>query len=446
MRFHLDRDQVNRAQAVLSERFAAAAENPERLFLEAKVLSGNGDDEGAVAQYDAALKAADGAMAEAWLNRGVALRRLGRIEDALASYRSALEQRPGYPEAWYNIGVGRSEQGDHAQAAAAYERCLQLDPGRSRAWYNLGMQRVRMGDEAGALPAFEAAIAAQPQYASAWYNLAVFQRKLGHPSAGASLDSVVTRFPENEKGWFNRGVYRADLGDLDEAIRSYQKAIEVEPGYVAAWNNLAGCLHDAGDEEGALAAFREAVQLAPEVPGYRFNLGLQCERMRAWDEAIVHYRRAHQLDADFSRPIERIVELDGQGRAGDWGLWARDCQLTQDSLVVLGPDSVYELGRSLHRLGFTSEARVRYADAVVLGKEGVWPAYWSSKAAEESGLTTEAISGYQLVLSQREDFKFALYRLALLLADQDVEEARSYWDRLVLYHPEFAEEKSAEKP
>lgn len=446
MRFHLDRDQVDRAKAVLSERFAAAEKSPERLFLEAKVLSGNGDDAGAVARYDAALQASDGAMAQAWLNRGVALRRLGRIEEAIASYRSALEQRPGYPEAWYNIGVGRSEQGEHARAAEAYERCLQLDPRRSRAWYNLGMQRVRMGNESDALPAFEAAIAVQPQYASAWYNLAVFQRKLGHPSAGASLDSVITRFPENEKGWFIRGAYRADLGDLDEAIRSYQKAIEVEPGYVAAWNSLAGCLHDAGDEEGALSAFQEAVQLAPDVPGYRFNLGLQYERMKSWDEAIVQYRRAHQLDAHFFRPLERIVKLDGQGRAGDWGLWARDRQLTQDSLVVFGPDSIYELGRSLHRLGFTSEARTRYDDAVALGKQGVWPRYWSSKAAEESGLKAEAIAGYRLVLNEREDFKFALYRLALLLADEDVEEARVYWDRLVAVHPDFAEEKSTEKP
>jgi len=446
MRLYLDRDEVDRAQAILNDRFAAAAQSPERLFLEAKVLSGEGDDTGAVLQYDAAIAASGGGMAEAWLNRGAALRRLGRTDEAIASYRRALEVRPGYPGAWYNIGVGLGDAGDHAGAAVAYERCLDLDPGRSRAWYNLAMQRVRLGDEAGALPAFSSAIAVNPTYESAWYNLAVFQRRLGHPDAGASLDSLVNRFPQNEKGWYNRGVFLADAGDAPGAIASYQRAIEVSPTYAAAWNNLAGVLHDEGDREGALTAFREAVQLAPEGAGYRFNLGLQLERMGSWDEAVVQYRRTHQLDPAFFRPIERIIELDAAGHAGGWGLWARDRTYDLDSLASFGADSVYGLGRALHKLGHWAEARQRYADAVALGKEGVWPLYWSAKAAEESGLTSDAVVEYRNVLALRSDFKFALYRLALLLADGAPEESSALWTELEALHPEFAAEKEEEKP
>lgn len=446
MRLYLDRDQVDRAQALLKERFAAAASSPERLFLEAKMFAGKGDDVGAVERYEAAIEASDGGMAESWLNRGAALRRLGQVAEAIDSYRQALSVRPGYPEAWFNIGVALGESEDHVGAAAAYEECLKWDPDRARAWYNLGLQRDRMGDPAGALAALESAVACDPDYEAAWYNLTRFMRIADDPRTGAALDSLVTRFPENKRGWYNRSVFLADGGDDEGALEGYRRAIEIDPSYADAWNNMAGRLHDVGDGEGALAAYREAVQIESDNARFRFNLALQLERLGKWDEAVVHYRRSNQLDPTYTRPLERIVALGGSGVDGGWAIWAEDQMLSPDSLVRIGADSVYGWARELHRGGHFASARQRYADALALGKSGVWPEYWSAKAAEEQGMVAEAQAGYRTILAVRPDFKFALYRLAIVLTSNDRVAASAAWAELERYHPEFAAEKIEEKP
>ena len=39
-------------------------------------------------------------------NRGAALERLGRFDEAIAAYDAALAAKPDYAEAWHNRGVG----------------------------------------------------------------------------------------------------------------------------------------------------------------------------------------------------------------------------------------------------------------------------------------------------------------------------------------------------
>lgn len=446
MRLYLDRDEVEAAQAVLDERFAAELRSPERWFLRARLEADAGDDHSAVALYDSALAASDGRMADAWLNRGAALRRLGRFDEALGSYRMALREREAYPEAWFNIGVGLSEAGDREGAVEAYQRSLDIDPDQPRAWFNLGVQWRRMETYDEALAAWERAVALDPGYVLAWYNLAVNRIRLGRPDAESTLDQLVERFPDFTKGWSERAEWFQSEGRLAESAAAYRELLARDPDDVRAWGRLGGILHDLEDEEGALQAFREVVERMPDQYQGRFNLGLQLERMGRESEAVIQYRRAHQLDGEFPRPLERIEAIGRSTDRKELVYWSLDRRLSDSEVQSWGADSVYEYARALHRLDLQQEARVRYGQSLGWGKEGVWPRYWSAKAAEELGLWEEAAAGYAEVLSLRSDFKFALYRLALLEARTDVEAGRRRWASLEAAHPEFAAEKSGEKP
>ena len=446
MRLYLDRDEVAAAQSVLEDRFAAEARSPERWFLRAKLAAEAGEDEGAVALYDSALVASGERMAEAWLNRGAALRRLGRFEDALASYRTALREREKYPEAWFNIGVGLSESGDRQGAIEAYRHSLEIEPNQPKAWFNLGVQWRRMEQFDQALQAWERAVALDPGYALAWYNLALNQVRLGMETAGSALDMLAESFPDFTKGWVLRAEWLETQGRLEEAAAAHREVLERNPEEVRTWRRLGGILHDLDDEEGALQAFREVVERVPDQSRGRFNLGLQLERMGRQSEAVLQYQRAHQLDADFDRPLERVQDIGQRTGKTDWVLWAMDRLLPVDTVESWGADSIYGYARALHREDLQQEARLRYQQAMTLGKEGAWPKYWSAKAADELGLWEEATAGYLEVLQGRSDFKFALYRLALLEARTDVEAGRRRWAELASMYPEFAAEKSAEKP
>jgi tetratricopeptide (TPR) repeat protein len=63
-----------------------------------------------------------------WYERGEALRRRGRYEDALSNFDRALELQPGYARAWHARGQTLAELGCYFEAVASYLTALKLEP------------------------------------------------------------------------------------------------------------------------------------------------------------------------------------------------------------------------------------------------------------------------------------------------------------------------------
>ena len=53
----------------------------------------------------------------------------------------------------------------------------------------------------------------------------------------ASFDKAIEFKPDFHQAWFQRGVALGDLGRFDEAIASYDKAVEIKPDDYVAWYN-----------------------------------------------------------------------------------------------------------------------------------------------------------------------------------------------------------------
>ena len=97
--------------------------------------------------YEAALKAFDEARKNPALkdsatlefNRGNALYKLGRLEDAKKAYHQVVEseQGPLREKDYYNLGNAWAQLKDKKEAVSAYRRALTLDPNDEAARHNL---------------------------------------------------------------------------------------------------------------------------------------------------------------------------------------------------------------------------------------------------------------------------------------------------------------------
>ena len=65
---------------------------------------------------------------EAWYNRGYALRKLGRLEEAVASYDQALKIKPDKYEAWYNRGILLIKLGRWKEGFANINKGQEINP------------------------------------------------------------------------------------------------------------------------------------------------------------------------------------------------------------------------------------------------------------------------------------------------------------------------------
>lgn len=88
----------------------------------------------------------------------------------------------------------------------------------------------------------------------------------------------------------------AARGEPKLALYHSQKAVELEPDFTEALNNLGIAYHWAGDDAAAVEVLARATRLAPSFAKAYVNLGNAYRRMRQFREAEDAYRRALEIE------------------------------------------------------------------------------------------------------------------------------------------------------
>jgi tetratricopeptide (TPR) repeat protein len=88
-------------------------------------------------------------------NYGSDLVKQGKMDEAVAEFRRAIELDPGYAIAQLNLAHTYDRLGRVDEAIAAYKKGLDLDPGNATAWNNFGVLFTKKDLNAEAIRAFE---------------------------------------------------------------------------------------------------------------------------------------------------------------------------------------------------------------------------------------------------------------------------------------------------
>lgn len=83
--------------------------------------------------------------ADYWLQRGQALQRLGRFEEAIAAFSEGIRKRPKDAAGYNGIGLAYSEAGDLASGAAYLLRATKLAPMEAQYYLDLAKTRILQG-------------------------------------------------------------------------------------------------------------------------------------------------------------------------------------------------------------------------------------------------------------------------------------------------------------
>ena len=100
--------------------------------------------------------------AQAWVNLGAVLNRLGEFRKAVEALRRALQKDRKCAEAYYNMGIAQRGQNMNTMAISAYKEAIKLKPDLIEAHLNLGNIYVDMKNMGLALQCFQAAVRLDP--------------------------------------------------------------------------------------------------------------------------------------------------------------------------------------------------------------------------------------------------------------------------------------------
>jgi tetratricopeptide (TPR) repeat protein len=202
--------------------------------------------------FEQALRADDN-NALAHNNLGVALRKQGRIGDAIAHYDTALRLKPDYPAAHHNLGLALMRVGQIDEAVAHFRRALNVKPDFEIAHKSL-----------------QTALAARR---------AVTEKI-------AEIQAALERTPENHELHYQLGNLYDRTGDRAKAIDHYHTAVKIRPDFSQALNNLAIVYAVNGDFDNALSALQRMVSLQPHNPIVHYLIASVLARQNKVNESI----------------------------------------------------------------------------------------------------------------------------------------------------------------
>lgn len=88
-----------------------------------------------------------------------------------------------------------------------------------------------------------------------------FYYKGKYNEALKAYDKAIELKPDYVEAWYNKGVVLDNLGRHDEALKAYDKAIVLKPDFARAWYNRACVYSVKGEKEKALSDLKKAIEL-----------------------------------------------------------------------------------------------------------------------------------------------------------------------------------------
>ena len=162
------------------------------------------------------------------LARAAAEAGAGRIDDAIATYRSVLEMSPTLAEAHHNCGALLFARGDFDAAARSFDEAARHKPAWLAPLLALGHVHFHTGRYADAQQAFERALALDANSIEALGNLGLtLQRRSRWSVALTHLQRARALAPTDARVWFALRTSLLLLGRIEEAVEDF---LRFEPG------------------------------------------------------------------------------------------------------------------------------------------------------------------------------------------------------------------------
>jgi tetratricopeptide (TPR) repeat protein len=357
-----------------------------------------------------------------------AYRRLQMNNEISDKCNKAIELDPNNADAWNMKGWAQSNLGKYEEAIRCFDKAIELDPNNADAWYNKGATLYTTKRYDKAIECCNKAIEINNNSDAARANKVIYETK--------RYDDVIgDRILANT--FVKKGISLGILKQCEEAIRCFDKAIELDPDNGPAWTNKSWALNLLSRYDEAIECCNKAIEINNNQKMAWFNKGVSLDKLERFYEAIECYDKTIELDPnDANAWMNKGTSLDKLERFYE----AIECY---DKTIELDPDNAdhwMNKGATLDKLERFYEAIECCNKAIEINPNNANA--WNSKAwiLANTNRHNEALPLVERSLEINPNNANALDTKGFILYNSgQYKEALEYYDKALNIYPEYSE-------
>jgi len=199
---------------------------------------------------------------------------LGRIDEALKSFKNQARLQPESKEAYFYIGNCCFMLKKYNEAIKAFEKSIEIDPNNPYAFDNMANAWEELKMFNNSLDARKKASELKPGDAYIKCNMANTLSKLElYEEAMQIYKESAALNPEFPEVYYYMGNCLCLIENYKQAIQSYSMAIDLDPFFIDALNNLGNAYFDIGNQDQALIYYSKAKEIDSQSAEVLNNLG-----------------------------------------------------------------------------------------------------------------------------------------------------------------------------
>jgi tetratricopeptide (TPR) repeat protein len=335
------------------------------LYIKAYALDYSGKHEEALKYYERAISENHN-NADYWIGKGIALNYLRKYLEAIDCFEksnniskiSKIPQSQSYAlinegESYYRLGKYVNSKTCYEKALKASKEACEINPRDSHSWTFQGISLFRLGWYEKSSRCFDKVT----EQINDEFDLAYYLKGYNldysgnHEEAIKYYEKAIDLNPNDADYWTSKGATLYDLKDYNKALQCFEKALELDPSYDIAYLKIGECKYQDHKYSEALEYYKKVSD--PQYDGVKHNdMGLCHYQLASYKEAEEDYRKAMEFkiiescynlgvlflnkdrDNDAKKMFENCLKMDknyldaaraikkmGTGYQSDWFKW-----------------------------------------------------------------------------------------------------------------------------
>jgi len=243
-------------------------------------------------------------------------------------------------------------------------------------------------------------------------------------AAVKSYNKALAIKPDYAEAHYNLGNTLKELGQLDVAVKNYEQALAIKPDYAEAHSNLGNTLQERGQLKAAVKRYEKAIAIKPDYAEAQCNLGNTLKELGQLKAAVKRYEKALAIKPDFAEVYYNLgVTLQELGQLGA-------AVKSYEKVLAIKPDYAEarcNLGNTLQELGQLEAAVKRYEQALAIKPDYAEAHYNLGNTLQELGQVGAAVKSYEQALVIKPDYAEAWSNVFFTAKALDLSTPQNAW-------------------